>query len=88
MTHTTISSVSLSVFVTSVIALIGLQRYAKQEDQRQHPVGANRYVGRHVMVLEPITRRTGQGRVRMETEEWRATTDLPYTTSGPISKPS
>jgi membrane protein implicated in regulation of membrane protease activity len=51
------------------------QRLVRQGDQRQHPVGANRYVGRRVLVLERIDRVSGTGRVRLDTETWRATTD-------------
>jgi membrane protein implicated in regulation of membrane protease activity len=47
----------------------------RKGDQRQHPVGANRYAGRRVLVLERVDRVSGTGRVRLDTETWRATTD-------------
>lgn len=66
----------LVVFLAaSVLALVALQRYARREDERQPPVGANRYVGSSATVLEEIDRVLGTGRVRMDTEIWRATTD-------------
>lgn len=69
--------VQLIVFAAiSVLSLVVLQRYARREEELQLPVGANRYLGARATVLEPIDRTTGSGRVRMETEEWRATTDL------------
>ncbi len=69
-------AVQLIVFIaTSLVALIVLQRFVRHGDETQHPIGANRFVGKTAMVLEAIDRAAGVGRVRMETEEWRATTD-------------
>ena len=41
-----------------------------------HPVGAKRYVDARGTVTEAIDPFSGEGRVRVETEQWRATTDL------------
>jgi membrane protein implicated in regulation of membrane protease activity len=60
---------------TSVAALFGMRRFARDE-QPLHPVGAKRFVGAAALVTEPIDRVAGTGRVRMQTEIWRATTDL------------
>ena len=69
-------AIVLTVFlVISLLTLVLFQRLVHKGDQRQHPVGANRYVGRRVLVLERIDRVSGTGRVRLETEIWRATTD-------------
>jgi membrane protein implicated in regulation of membrane protease activity len=69
-------AIVLTVFlVVSVLTLVLFQRLVHHGDQRQHPVGANRYVGRRVLVLERIDRVSGTGRVRLDTETWRATTD-------------
>ena len=69
-------AIVLTVFlVVSVVTLILFQRLVRKGDQRQHPVGATRYAGRRVLVLERIDRVSGTGRVRLETETWRATTD-------------
>jgi len=70
--------VQLLVFtVVSIVFLVVLQRFARREDEEdQKPVGAKRYVDRTAVVQQPINRVTGAGLVRMETEEWRATTHL------------
>ena len=69
-------AIQLIVFIaTSLVALIVLQRFVRLGDEDQHPVGANRFVGKTAMVLEAINRTTVEGRVRMDTEEWRATTE-------------
>jgi membrane protein implicated in regulation of membrane protease activity len=62
--------------VISVVFLAVLQRFARQEQSGgTEPAGAGRYRGKMAIVLEPINRREGTGSVRMETEQWRATTD-------------
>jgi inner membrane protein len=69
-------AIQLVVFIaTSVLSLIILQRFVRRTDEDQPPVGANRFVGQKAVVLESIDRAAGIGRVRMDTEEWRATTD-------------
>lgn len=68
--------VQLLVFIiVSLLALLGLQRFAKKEDEVQHAVGANRFINRTGRVIAEIDPISGLGKVRMETEEWRATTD-------------
>ena len=68
--------VQLLIFIiVSLLALVGLQRFAKKEDEVQHNVGANRFIDRTGRVIDEIDPITGLGKVRMETEEWRATTD-------------
>ena len=68
--------VQLVVFiVTSVVALVVLQRYVRKEDERQPAIGSNRFVGQRAVVLQTVDRTSGTGRVRMDTEEWRAVTD-------------
>jgi membrane protein implicated in regulation of membrane protease activity len=61
--------------VASVASLVVIQRYVRKVDEVQHPVGANRFAGQTALVLEAVDRTTGNGRVRMATEVWRATTD-------------
>ena len=69
-------AIVLPVFlVTSVLVLIIIQRLVRRGDQNVVPVGANRFVGRKVLVLERVDRVAGTGRVRLDTESWRATTD-------------
>jgi membrane protein implicated in regulation of membrane protease activity len=69
-------AIVLTVFlVVSVLTLVVIQRLVRRGDEHQHPVGANRFVGRRVLVLERVDRVAGTGRVRLDTEIWRATTD-------------
>ena len=69
-------AIVLVVFLaTSVLVLVVIQRLVRRGDQRTVPVGANRFVGRRVLVLERVDRVAGTGRVRLDTESWRATTD-------------
>lgn len=68
--------VVLPVFlVVSIVVLIIIQRLVRRGDEQPVPVGANRFIGRHVLVLERVDRVAGTGRVRLDTESWRATTD-------------
>ncbi|GBD85827.1 hypothetical protein BMS3Abin02_02248 [bacterium BMS3Abin02] len=60
--------------VVSILALIGLRRLAPA-DEPQPSVGANRLIGSFGKVLEAVEPIHDQGRVKVETEEWRATTD-------------
>lgn len=72
--------VQIAVFlVTSIAALFGLRRFAYRDSEPLHSVGAKRYVDATATVTEPIDRVAGTGRVRMETEMWRATTDIDQT---------
>jgi membrane protein implicated in regulation of membrane protease activity len=67
----------------SVGTLLYLQRFVRKQDATGgRPVGALRYVGRYAIVLEAVDANKGTGRVRAETEEWRATTDGPSIRKG------
>lgn len=69
-------SVQWTAFIAvSLLSLWGLQRFVKHEDDDHPAVGANRFVGKKAMVLDPIDSKHGTGSVRMETEQWRATTE-------------
>jgi membrane protein implicated in regulation of membrane protease activity len=72
--HPIVQLVSFAVF--SVIALVAIRRFAKKDKEVMHPVGAKRYVDAKGTVTETVHRASGTGRVRVETELWRATTDL------------
>jgi len=66
----------LLVFLgVSAVSLWILRRYVRFGDETQHPVGANRFVGARARVIEAIDPAVGVGRVRMDTETWRASTD-------------
>lgn len=69
-------AVQLGIFLgISVVSLVVLQVFVKRGNEKQHSVGSNRFVGQRARVLEIIDPGAGTGRVRMETEMWRATTD-------------
>ena len=62
--------------VVSIAFLVLIQRFARKEMHGElMSVGAARYVGARAVVTESVDRRTGSGRVKMGTEDWRATTD-------------
>lgn len=65
----------VTFIATSLVSLVVLQRYVRREDERQPNVGSNRFVGQRALVLQEVDRASGTGRVRMDTEEWRAVTD-------------
>ena len=70
-------AIQVLVFLgTSIVALWGMRKFAWRDSEPQHSVGAKRYVDATATVTEPINRIRGTGRVRMDTESWRATTDL------------
>lgn len=64
----------IAFFVVSISTLVYLQRFIRRQDLRDtRAIGANRYLGMPAIVLERIDPAAGTGRVRVETEEWRAT---------------
>lgn len=63
-------------FGVSLIAFAYLRRFIADQDRAPQPaVGANRWVGLGGMVLQDIDPDEAVGIVRVESEEWRATTD-------------
>ncbi len=69
--------VQVGVFLgASILALWGMQRFAWSEREEVHAIGAKRYVDARATVTETISRISGEGRVRLDTEQWRATTLL------------
>ena len=61
--------------IVSVLALWLLQRFAKKDIHGELlAVGAARYIGSSAVVVESVSR-LNSGRVKMGTEDWRATTD-------------
>lgn len=68
--------IQLVAFIgTSLVALWGIRRFAISDTQPSYPVGAKRFVNARAIVLTDVIRDTGQGKVRLDREEWRATTD-------------
>ena len=66
----------LAFTLVAVVFLAVLQRFAREEsDYKPGVAGADRYAGRAALVIEDIDWEAGTGQVRMETEDWRATTE-------------
>ncbi len=66
----------VAFFVVSIGTLMYLQRFIhKQDIEDTKSVGANRYLDKRAIVLEQVDPVSGTGRVRVESEEWRATSD-------------
>ncbi|MEZ5175313.1 MAG: NfeD family protein [Acidimicrobiia bacterium] len=65
------------IFVIVSIAFLWLlQRFAAKDIRGELlPVGAARYIGSTAVVIATVDRLSGGGRVKMGTEDWRATTD-------------
>ena len=71
----------VTFLVVSVVALLVLRRFVNKGDEKQHPVGANRFVGQRAVVIADIDPGGALGKVRLDSEVWRATSD-----SGPIAE--
>lgn len=72
--HPIIQLISFAVF--SILALLGIRRFAKSDEEVLHPVGSKRYVDAVGIVIEDIDRFADTGQVRVATEQWRAMTDM------------
>lgn len=69
--------VQIGVFIgASILSLWGIKRFAWRSQEPVHSIGAKRYVDARATVIEKIDRVAGTGRVRLDTEQWRATTAL------------
>jgi membrane protein implicated in regulation of membrane protease activity len=75
--HPIIQLLAFAIF--SVAALVAIRRFAKKDEDVMYPVGAKRYVNAKGTVIETIDPFKNTGKVRVETEEWRATTDIDQT---------
>lgn len=67
----------LGVFiVSSFVLFLVSRRFAEKVSKEQPPgIGADRFIGKHCVVLEEIDNLVNTGRVRMGKEEWRAESD-------------
>ena len=66
----------ITFVVVSLSSLYLLQRFASKDIHGELiPVGAARYIGAAALVTKPVSRLRGTGRVKMGTEDWRATTN-------------
>lgn len=64
------------------VAMLFLRRFMGNQDRPDDlPVGANRYLGMTARVIEQIDLVANAGRVRVESDEWRA-----VSSSGPIAE--
>ncbi|WP_419840243.1 NfeD family protein [Candidatus Poriferisodalis sp.] len=74
----------LLFFGGTAVSMLILRRFMGRQDRPDDlPVGANRYVGMDGRVIEDIDLVENTGRVRVESDEWRAVAD-----SGPIEEGS
>lgn len=58
----------------SIASLVALRRFAASDHEPSYKVGAKRYVGASARAVERIDPDANIGRVRLDEEEWRATT--------------
>ena len=66
----------LVFFGVSIFSMAYLRRFIERQDEGEQPVlGANRWVTKPGIVLEDIDPHSGAGLVKVDTEEWRATSD-------------
>jgi membrane protein implicated in regulation of membrane protease activity len=65
----------LTFLAVSLAALFVMQRFVKKMNKDIPRMGSNRMLGQRGKVTEIIDPQSGSGRVRVETEDWRATTD-------------
>jgi membrane protein implicated in regulation of membrane protease activity len=65
----------LVFLIVSIGALWGMRKFAWRSSEPTYAVGAKRYVDATATVTEAVDRIAGTGRVRLDTEQWRATTD-------------
>ncbi len=63
----------LLFFGGTAVSMLVLRRFMGRQDSPDAlPVGANRYIGMHARAVEVIDVVNNTGRVRVESEEWRA----------------
>ncbi len=64
----------LVFFGVSIFSMAYLRKFIERQDEGEQPVlGANRWVTKSGIVLEDIDPDSGSGMVKVDTEEWRAT---------------
>jgi len=75
----------LVFFGVSVFALAYLRRFITRQDEGAQPrIGANRWVGMEGVVIADIDPINGEGMVKVEMQEWRATASQPVPTGQKI----
>ena len=74
----------LLFFGGTAVSMLVLRRFMGHQDRPDDlPVGANRYIGMEARVIEDIDLVANTGRVRVESDEWRAVAE-----SGPVAEGS
>ncbi len=74
----------LLFFGGTAVSMLVLRRFMGRQDRPDDlPVGANRYIGMEARVIEDIDLVANTGRVRVESDEWRAVAE-----SGPVAEGS
>ena len=75
----------LLFFGGTAVSMAVLRRFMGRQDRPDDlPVGANRYVGMHARVVEVIDMVNNTGRVRVESDEWRAVSDAGHIEEGSL----
>ena len=63
------------IVVSGILYVLG-RRFAERVTEKQPPgIGADRFIGKHGVVLDEIDNLKNVGRVRLEREEWKAESD-------------
>ena len=74
----------LLFFGGTAVSMLVLRRFIGRQDRPDDlPVGANRYIGMEARVIEDIDLVANTGRVRVESDEWRAVAE-----NGPVAEGS
>ena len=74
----------LLFFGGTAVSMLVLRRFMGRQDRPDDlPVGANRYIGMEARVIEDIDLVANTGRVRVESDEWRAVAE-----TGPVAEGS
>ena len=75
----------LLFFGGTAASMLVLRRFMGRQDRHDDlPVGANRYVGMSARVIETIDSVTNSGRVRVESDEWRAVSETGHIEEGSL----
>ncbi len=73
----------LLFFVGTGLSMLYIRRFMRAQDEDSGlVVGPGRYVGMEALVLETVDTGANTGLIRVEAEEWRATTDGEPITEG------
>ncbi len=75
----------LLFFGGTAVSMLVLRRFMGRQDRPDDlPVGANRYIGMEARVIEDIDLVANTGRVRVESDEWRAVAESGLVAEGSL----